>query len=529
MKLAKKSIAMVAAMSFIASMALTGCNEKSSKKNPEPTAEVTKEPEATKEAEATKEPEDKAYDTSEPVTITWYQIGTNDPEDLKKVMDAANKYIADNTDLNCTLDMHFYDYGAYPDKLQTMISAGEEFDICFTCSWANDYVTQASKGAYVALNDDKDLLGTFAPKTKELLGEGFLSGSQIEGINYAIPANKEKAHQWGLVYLKDVAEKYNMDFSNVKTLADMEPFFQKVKEGEGGNMYAFESLSGESPFRLLDFDRIGGDQYPGVVYNDDATKVFNEFEAPETEAFFELMHKFYQAGYIRADAATITDYTVDQKAGKMFAATRSLKPGKAEEESKTFSHQYAQLELTAPIISNRETMGSMEAVSSTSKHPERALMLLELFNTDPEFNNIINFGVEGSHYVKNSNGTISAGPDAAKYTLNLGWALGNQFINYLWDSEDPEKWSKFEEFNQSASTTHTLGFVFKADNVQSQIANCSNVWQQYIAFLETGSVDPKEVLPEAIEAFKAAGADDIVAEKQQQLEAWQKATGTPAK
>ena len=530
MKLAKRSIAIVAAMSFIASMGLTGCGEQPAA---EPVAtEATTETATTEETAATEETAettDGGVDTSEAVTIKWYQIGTNDPEDLAKVMEAANKYIAEKTDLNCTLDMHFFDYGAYPEKLQTIINSGEEYDICFTCSWANDYVQQASKGAYVALNDEKDLMGKYAPKTKELLGEDFLSGSQINGINYAIPANKEKAHQWGIVYLKDIAAKYNMDLSGVKSIADLEPFFKQVQEGEGGNMFAFEALDGESPYRVLDFDTIGGAGYPGVVYNDDATKVFNELEAPETKEFFEMMHKFYKAGYIRSDAATVTDYTVDQKAGKIFAAVRSLKPGKDAEESSTFGHEYGQIGLTTPVISNRETMGSMEAVSVTSKHPERALMLLELFNTDPEFNNIINFGIEGVHYTKKSDNVVTAGPDAKKYTLNLGWAMGNQFINYLWDTEDPEKWAKFEQFNNEAGKTHTLGFVFAADNVQTQIANCSNVWKQYVPSLETGSVDPNEVLPEAIEALKAAGADDIIAEKQAQLEAWQQATGTPAK
>lgn len=529
MKLAKRSIAIVAAMSFIASMGLTGCGDKAAQQ-PATTEETTAEaPAATEETEAEAPEAENKVDTSEPVNLVWYQIGTNDPEDLQKVMDEANKYIAEKTDLNCTLEMHFFDYGAYPDKLQTIISSGEEYDICFTCSWANDYVTQASKGAYVALNDDQDMLAKYAPKTKELLGDDFLAGSQIDGINYAIPANKEKAHQWGLVYLKDIADKYNMDFSGVKSLADMEPFFQQVKDGEGGNMFALEALTGESAYRILDFDRIGGDQYPGVVYNDDATTVFNELEAPESKEFFDLMHKFYQAGFIRSDAASITDYTVDQKAGKMFAATRSLKPGKDVEESATFGHTYGQIALTKPVISNRETMGSMEAVSITSKHPERALMLLELFNTDPEFNNIINFGIEGVHYTKNDDGSISAGPDSKKYSLNLGWAMGNQFINYLWDSEDPEKWSKFEQFNNEASATHTLGFVFKADNVQTEIANCVNAWKQYIPSLETGSVDPNEVLPEAIEALKAAGSDTIIAEKQAQLDAWRQATGAAAK
>lgn len=38
--------------------------------------------------------------------------------------------------------------------------------------------------------------------------------------------------------------------------------------------------------------------------------------------------------------------------------------------------------------------------------------------------------------------------------------------------------------------------------------------------LETGAVDPETVLPEFIESLKAANVDDVIADKQQQLDAW---------
>lgn len=516
MKLAKKSLALLAGLTCVASMGVTGCNpSKDSVASTTPT-------ETASPAEST-EPAESTAPALEPVTITWYQAGATNPEDLSKVVEAANKYIAENTELNCTLDLQMFDFGTFPDKIQTMISSGENFDICFTANWCNSYFQQSAKGAFVALNDDKQLLHTYAPKTEEMLGADFLAGSQINGINYAIPANKEKAHQWGLLVRSDIVEKYNMDLSGVKKLADMEPFFKQVKEGEGGNMYAFEALTGESPFRLLDFDRIGDEKYPGVVYNDDASKVINELEAPETLELFKLLNSFYKAGYIREDAATITDYTVDQKAGKMFAATRSLKPGKDAEESNSMGVPYTQIELTPAIISNRETTGSMQAISSTSKNPERALMLLELFNTDPYFNNLLNFGIEGEHYTKVSENVISKGPSADKYSLGLGWAFGNQFINYLWDNEDAEKWDKFKAFNDGAKGTQTLGFVYDSSAVTTEIAQCANLWDQYIPSLETGTVDPEQLLPEAIAAFKAAGADTIIADKQKQLDDWKAA------
>lgn len=524
MKLAKKSLAIVAGLACLASMGITGCGNKETSATPAASSEA---PAASSETTTTSEAPAASSETPalEPVTISWYQAGATEPEDLQKVMDAANKYIADNTDLNCTLELHFFDFGSFPDKIQTMISSGENFDICFTANWCNTYNVQATKGAFVALNDDKQLLHTYAPKTEELLGADFLAGSQINGINYAIPANKEKAHQWGLLVRSDIVEKYKMDLSKVKTLADMEPFFEQVKQGEGGNMFAFEALDGESPWRLCDFDRIGGDDYPGVVYNNDASKVINELEAPETQEMFTLLRKFYEAGYIREDANTIQDYTVDQKAGKMFAAVRSLKPGKDAEESNSMGVPYTQIELTPAVMSNRETTGSMQAISTTSKNPERALMLLELFNTDKDFNNLLNYGIEGEHYTKVSDNVISKTDNTDKYSLGLGWAFGNQFLNYLWDNEDPEKWDKFEAFNESAEKTQTLGFVYDPSNVQTEIAQCANLWKQYIPSLETGVLDPATALPEAIEAFKAAGADNIIADKQAQLDAWKAATG----
>ncbi len=452
------------------------------------------------------------------VDISWYFIGNGQQEDTEKIESAADEYLKEKG-INANLHLYCYDWGSYDQKLRTMIAAREEFDICFTASWSNNYQQQAVKGAFVPLND---LLDQYAPKTKAQLGADFLSGSEIDGVNYAIPANKEKAHQWGFLVRKDLLDKYNMDVSGVKTLEDLEPYLQIVKENEP-TVYPLEALNGESPFKLLDFDRVGDDKYPGVVWNDSSDmKVFNEFEAPETQKLFDTMHKYYEKGYIRQDAATVTDFNADLSAGKIFVSTKSLKPGKAEEMTVSTGYEWIQLEITPPVISNRDTSGSMQAISTTSKHPERALMVLELFNTDEYFNNLINFGIEGVHYEKISDNQIKPGPENEKYNPAIGWVFGNQFINYLWENEDPTKWEQFRTFNEAAVGTKTLGFIFDPTNVKNEIAACNNVWDQYVPSLETGTVDPAEYLPKALKAFKDAGSDKIIAEKQKQLDEWLK-------
>ena len=455
--------------------------------------------------------------TGELVTLTWYYVGPGQQEDVGLIEQAASEYLQSQKNLNINLDLQCFDWGSYDQKLRTMLAAREEMDICFTASWTNNYQQGAVKGAFVPLND---LLDQYAPRTKAQLGEDFLKGSQIDGVNYAIPANKEKAHQWGFIIRKDMVDKYGFDLSKIKTLADIEPYLEVIKENEPG-MYPLEALNGESPFKLLDFDRIGDDKIPGVVWNDSTDmQVFNELEAPETIALFELMHRFYTKGYIRKDAAAVRNFNEDENAGKIFAAVKSLKPGKDAEMTTSTGWPWIQIEITPPIISNRDTTGSMQAISATSHHPELALQFLEIFNTDPYLNNLINFGIEGVHYEKITTNRIKAGPENARYNPGTGWMFGNQFINYLYENEDPEKWEKFKAFNDAATGTKTLGFIFDPSTVKTELANCINVWDQYIPTLETGTVDPAEFLPKAIEAFEDAGVSRILEEKQRQLDLW---------
>ncbi|MHB1394183.1 MAG: ABC transporter substrate-binding protein [Clostridia bacterium] len=460
----------------------------------------------------------------EPVELTWYFIGNGQQEDVKLIEEEANKYLKDK--INATIKLQCYQWGAeYDDKLKQMIASRQEFDICFTAAWANNYMQNAVKGAFVALNDSNDLLNKYAPKTKALLGDDFLAGSQIDGINYGIPANKEKAHAWGFIIKKDLVDKYGFDLSTIKTLQDLEPMLKVIKEKET-NVYGLEALDGESPIKLLDWDVVGDDKCPGVVYNDSKDlKVFNEFAAPETMELLKTMRKFYQAGYIRKDAATVTDYNADEAAGKIFAATKSLKPGKDAEMSLTHGFEWVQVYITSPVISSRDTMGSLQAVSSTSKHAERALMFLELFNTDPYLNNLINYGIVDKHYAKVSDSIVKAGPDQKKYNPGTGWMFGNQFINYLYESEDPKKWEQFGEFNKQATGTQTLGFNFDPSSVKSEIAAINNLWDKYVPALETGSIDPEKNVPKFLEEMKAAGIDKVIAEKQKQLDAWAKKVG----
>jgi putative aldouronate transport system substrate-binding protein len=456
-----------------------------------------------------------------PYQIKWYFIGNGQQPDVKLVENAASKYIQ-KKGLKATVKLQCYSWGdEYDNKMRMIISSGEPFDICFTASWANQYKQNVAKGAFL---DITKLLRKYAPKTKKQLHPSFLRGSAIDGHNYAIPANKELAHQWTVSFNKNFVDKYKFDLSKVKSLRDLEPMLKVIKEKEPG-VIGFQNIQGaENAFRVLDFDRICDDNIPVALLNDSKDlKIFNLLETKQFKDYLALARKYYLAGYVPADAATISDFTTDFKAGKVFCKIESGKPFHDEERSAAWGVPIVDVNLTKPVVQTRDCTGSMQAIPRTCKKPVLALRFLELFNTDKYLNNLINFGVKGKHFVKVSKNVIAypKGINAQNsgYKPGTPWMFGNQYLNYFMKGENTGKWKAFKKFNASSTSAASLGFNFNPESVRTEMAACMQVWSTSVNPMICGASDPK-TLPHVIAKFKAAGLERIMVETQKQLNAW---------
>ena len=133
--------------------------------------------------------------------INWYMQGMPQ-EDVASVEAAVNDYLKDK--INATLKMHRLESNQYSKQLNTMIAAGEYFDIAWTTPGVLTYTANARNGAWLALDDYID---TYIPKTIEQLGE-IADNARVDGKLYAIPTYKEMADSRGWTYRKDIAEKY---------------------------------------------------------------------------------------------------------------------------------------------------------------------------------------------------------------------------------------------------------------------------------------------------------------------------------
>lgn len=462
-----------------------------------------------------------ATDELKEVTLKVFVPGVPQ-KDIALINEEASKYLKEK--INAKLDLTIIDWGSWADKMNLKAASNEEYDINWTANWDN-FLTKAEKGAYLPLND---LLDQYGKETKEILNPALLKGGLFNGKNYGLPVNKEIASQKGLLLNKALVEKYNIDLSTIKTLADLEPYLETIKKNEPGVTpflmnYDVNPITNNAAFGGKE-EFVLGLNDGGVAINSDELKVFNMFEDPHYKEQLDLTRKWYQAGYINKDAATLQDVDGAIKAGQWFAFIDMLKPGKDAEKTNSHGVPMVQVSLTPAVIGTGDATGSVMAISATSKNPERAMMFLNMLYTDKYLVNLLSFGVEGKHYVKKSDNIIAfpdgVDPSATGYNPGTAWMFGNMFNDYLFSNEDPNKWANFDKFNKEAVESKLLGFNFNVEPVKNEVAAFQNAYKEFAPGLHTGSVDPNEVLPKLQSKMQSIGMDKVYAEAQKQLDAW---------
>ena len=102
--------------------------------------------------------------TEETTEIVW-MIRGDEPKNYDSVMAAVNEKL--KADVNMTLDLRFISPGDYDTKMQMAMAGGDDWDLCFTSHWANNYVNAAGKGAYLELSEE--MLKENAPDRKSVV------------------------------------------------------------------------------------------------------------------------------------------------------------------------------------------------------------------------------------------------------------------------------------------------------------------------------------------------------------------------
>ncbi|NOU86191.1 extracellular solute-binding protein [Paenibacillus sp. LMG 31460] len=463
----------------------------------------------------------------EPVELSYYFVGTPQ-KDLPLVEGEINKILKEK--INATIKLNLIDWGSYDQKMNVMIGAGDAFDLMFTAPWSNNYYKNVEKGALIPLDD---LLTRYAPTLKSTVPDYVWNATRVRGKIYGAINWQIIAMSYGFDMRKDLAEKYGLNLGSINRYDDLEPFLDKILKGEKGVtplqfVNTYDTFNGEAPY--FGMDTIGEDASPGWIYLKDAdTKVVNQYASPEYKDFVTLMHKWHEKGYFRKDNASISDDTADVKAGKYGGSIAgTITPGVESQIFLRWGVHKVVKQLSKPLATTGRAIATMTGISSTSKNPERAMMFLELINSDKKLYNLLSHGIEGKHYVmvNEANGVIGmpegVTPETNGYAPGTDWMFGNQFNGYYISKDDVGNWDKIRQLNASAERSPLLGFNFNPEPVKTELTQTNSVIKQYNTALISGSVDPVKMLPEFLDKLSKAGVDKVIAEKQRQVDMWKK-------
>ena len=449
----------------------------------------------------TAELEDPNKVPDEPYEIQWYLMA-DAQDDVASVEEALNAYLKDK--INATVKINCLPSAQYTQKLGTMINAGEYFDLAFVARWALDYTGNSRSGAFFDLTD---YLDTYLKDITETIGKDTLKYSYVDGRIYAMPIYKEMATQYGWIYRKDIADKYNIDMDSIKTFEDLEPVLKLVKENEPNMKYPIDWAYGGGTPDCLNLNA----NYIYVDGRYDAKPV-NVYATDDFKKACETARDFYKKGYIRPDVLTTTDQIARMSEGKTFVMLQPVKPGKAQELFKNSKYDFAQTEVTPPRMDYLAGTGSMQAISATSKNPARVMRFLNILNTDPYVKNLVIHGVEDKHYTKIDEKTVKP-IDGSGYNLyDSSWSIGNIFLDYILENEDPNKHEQLLEYNKKALECAAGDFITPEPDAerkqrQTEISNAVNNYEKQ---LTVGAVDVEPTLKEFLSVLDKAGIEEDI-------------------
>jgi putative aldouronate transport system substrate-binding protein len=514
-----KGLATLVVILLLLSIVMAGCSKKAT--NGEATASSTK---ASVTAAASALPSAVTQPTLAPVELNWYFDGTPQA-DVASVEAAINKIIQPK--INATIKLNEINGGNYNQKMQVINAGGEDYDLVFTSHWTNNYYNNINQGALLPLND---LLQKYAPNIMKVIPQGGWDSVKVNGKIYGIPNYQIWAYTNVVSVRTDLAAKYAFDPASVKNLKDLEPFLANIKKNEPDLFPMQNSKAGFLPGLLAHygFDEIAGRNIPGVIrLKDNSLKVENQFESPEFKEEFATMRDFYTKGYFRKDVATLADTTPDNTAGKyaVLGGGGTYAPGmEVGIMAKNNGNDFTVVKISDSYLETSGITATMTGINAKSKNPERAMMFYDMLFSDKQLYNLLAHGIEGKHYTKIDEDTVEPIKDGG-YDPNVDWQLGDQFNGYYRKGQAKGIWDNTIKLNETAIKSPLLGFTFDPTQVKAELAQCNAIQAQYMAILDTGSVDPDKVLPEFIDKLKKAGSDKIIAEEQKQIDAWKAASG----
>ncbi len=548
MKTTKKWVALLVAMTMIMAV-LAGCGNTSNDKNSGVSSQSKEEVKST-EKESSTETKSSEVVELEPVTLTQWVLGS-ETEDTAMVEDAINEYLKDVLP-NTTVDLVFVPAAEWPDRWSKAAAARETIDLSWF-GYRNTLSTEISMGSIQSIDE---LLKEYGSGIIETLGEDFVEAHRSsDGDLYFVPAwqgtvngkfalylPKENVDLMGEEWLEETraalletSHKPTWDESWENAFSYLEEYMETSKEA--GKFRQGWLASGNSlPFGTWNNDQVNSDFLGAcyVYYDMDAETYYVVPRYSRLHPLYnevKLHNEWYHKGYIREDILTgdagTTKWKSDVPSEQEYISF--VHNGWTDSDYVDYANnageEIVQLNLQAYGYKS-DGFDTGACIPATAENPERAMMLLNLIYTDVDLYHLYVYGIEGTHYTKNADGTITYS-DPKTYTGPANWTLGTS-LNSL--QTDPQKLTYYQdlvEVEEELVTRYFDGFSYDKTSVEIESSYVTAVNKEYgnLTFITLSPDELEARWDEFAKKLKDAQFDKLVENLMSQLTPWAESLG----
>jgi putative aldouronate transport system substrate-binding protein len=485
-------------------------------------------------------------DTKDFVNVTHYWTGDIPVNGQFEIVQAKwNDYLKQK--LNTNMTVKWIEWADYFTKYNLLLASGEPVDLVATSSTWLDLWPNAQRDAFMPLDT---LLPVYAPTAWKEISQRDWEQAKFNGKIVAIPENNYTQYvNHGMFYRGDWAKQFGI----TKPITDFETFgkyLQAIKDkmpgvipwdaaGSGGTI-GVELWGGWVTVKSMAIDpRVYIGNNLGAVWAKNYDQKYTLYSPIFDDTFLNFaktMKQWSDAGYWRADVLNYQGNTHDlMLAGKTGAHQHhtqtyinDIKPNMDEKQPGSDAQFFAWADAPNHNLVGEPITHGATSIGAHSKNPERALMVYDMFRSDKTFYQLVEYGIEGKHYVVD-NGKRADPPnfnrDQQQWVSNFWGGRVDKFEipNARTYAGYKALWATFDKVVKP----YPYGrFVFDKTPVEGEIAALSDVANKYFPAICWGKAgDPVAAVKQFRDALKAAGFDKFMAEVQKQMTAFQKTMG----
>ncbi len=282
-----------------------------------------------------------------------------------------------------------------------------------------------------------------------------LTTCAVGGRTYGIPVNFAMDAEYEfLVYNKNLLDKYGYSVHDLRKIENMGEYLALIKANEPG-FYPISDIP----------ELAGAEIYDDVMFTLSGLNEVSQTSFPvylNNAAYSDYLKKvasYRENGYVAAyDGVENAKYAIE------FVTADSLIEREWTDEDGTVYQSYL---YDIPRVASTDAFKSAMCVSAYSVNKAEAAELIELFNTDSELANLLQYGIEGRHYRAEDGIVTYIGTEESDVYRMDNFLTGNTYIKYV-EEENADYVERAKNTNLSVAPSAFFGYTPALDDVNSK-------------------------------------------------------------